>query len=90
MPARSDRVEARLSPAEREQIHRAAELKGQSISSFIVSAAVERANEVISEHTVTRVPADYFDELLRALDKPAPAPQLQRAARRARQRSRIR
>jgi uncharacterized protein (DUF1778 family) len=90
MPAKSDRVEARLSPAEREQIHRAAEFQGQSVSSFIVSAAVEKANAVISEHTATRVPADYFDELLRALDEPEPAPQLQRAARRARQRPRIR
>lgn len=90
MPAKSERVEARLTPDERERIHRAADFEGQSVSSFMVAAAVEKADEVISEHTVTRVPADYFDQLLQALDDPGPAPQLRRAARRARQRPRIR
>jgi uncharacterized protein (DUF1778 family) len=90
MPAKSDRVEARLSPEERERINRAAEFEGQSVSSFMVTAAVEKANQVISEHAVTRVPADYSDQILQALDEPGPAPQLRRAGRRARQRSRIR
>jgi uncharacterized protein (DUF1778 family) len=90
MPAKSDRVEARLSPDERERINRAAEFEGQSVSSFMVTAAVEKADQVISEHTVTQVPTNYFDQLLRALDEPGPAPQLRRAARRARQHSRIR
>lgn len=90
MPAKSDRIEARLSPDERERILRAAEFEGTSVSSFMVTAAVEKADQLISEHTVTQVPADYFDQLLQALDEPGPAPQLRRAARRARQRSRIR
>jgi uncharacterized protein (DUF1778 family) len=90
MPAKSDRIEARLAPDERELILRAAGFRGVSISSFIVAAAVEKADEIVSEHTVTRVPPDYFDQLLQALDEPAPAPALARAARQARRRPRIR
>lgn len=90
MPAKSDRVEARLSPEQRERILRAAGFKNLSMSSFIVEAAVEKANEIIDEHTVTRVPADYFDRLLEALDDPDPAPALERAAQQVRRRPRIR
>jgi len=87
---KSDRVEARLSPDEREQILRAAGFRGVSMSSFIVAAAVEKADEVISQHTVSRVPADYFDRLLQALDDPDPAPVMERAAQRARRKPQIR
>ena len=90
MPTKSDRVEARLSPDERERILRAADFEGQSLSSFMVTAAVEKADQVINERTVTQVPGDYFDQLLHALDEPGPAPQLRRAADRTRQDPRIR
>ena len=90
MGPKSDRIEARLSPDERARILRAAGFEGLSMSSFIVAAAVQKADEVISEHTVTRTPPDYFDELLRALDEPEAAPVLERAAQRARRRPRIR
>ena len=90
MPGKSDRIEARLSPEERERILRAAGFQGLSMSSFIVAAAVEKADEVISEHDITMVPPDYFDQLVEALDEPDPAPALERAAQRIRRRPRIR
>ena len=90
MAPKSDRIEARLSPEERARILRAAGFQGLSMSSFIVAAAVEKADEIISDHTVTRVPPEYFDQLLTALDEPEPAPTLERAAQRARRRNRIR
>lgn len=90
MAPRSDRIEARLSPDERARILRAAGFRGLSMSSFIVAAAVEKADEIISEQTVTKLPPDYFDQLLRALDEPEAAPALERAAQRARRRPRIR
>jgi uncharacterized protein (DUF1778 family) len=90
MAPKSDRIEARLSPDERARILRAAGFRGLSVSSFIVAAAVEKADEVISEQTVTTVPPDYFDQLLQALDEPEAAPALERAAQRARRRPRIR
>ena len=90
MAPKSDRVEARLSPEQRELILRAAGFADVSMSSFIVTAAVEKAEEVIRENMVTRVAPDFFDQLVEALDEPDPAPRLARAAELARQRDRIR
>lgn len=90
MATKTDRVEARLSTDERLRIRRAAELAGQSISSFMVAAAVEKAEQVITENMVTVVPADYFDRLVAEIDKTEPAPRLARAAKRVRQRARVR
>lgn len=65
-------------------------MSGESMSSFIVNAAVERADEVIAAHAATVVPSDYFDRLLAALDEPAEAsPRLAAAAKRARRQRRI-
>jgi uncharacterized protein (DUF1778 family) len=80
MAVKTERLEARLSPDERERIERAASTAGVSVSAFMVGAAVERAEEVIAAATTTVVPADYFDGLLAALDQPDAAPQLTRAA----------
>jgi uncharacterized protein (DUF1778 family) len=81
MAVKSERMEARVSPDERERIERAASVTGLSVSAFMVSAAVERADEVIAHATTTTVPADYFDALLEALDVAEPAPRLAKAAR---------
>ncbi len=89
MAVKTDRMEARVSPEERERIERAASTAGLSVSAFMVSAAVERADEIISEATTTTLPANYFDELLIALDEPQPAPRLAKAAQRERRQRRI-
>jgi uncharacterized protein (DUF1778 family) len=89
MAVKTERMEARVSPDERERIERAAAVSGLSVSAFMVSAAVDRAEEVIAQATTTTVPADYFDALLAALDEPEPAPRLARAAKDARRAKRI-
>ena len=89
MEPKSHRIEARVSPDERARILHAARLQNLSVSSFVVAAAVEKANEIINEQVVTRVSPDYFEQLLRALDEPESVPALERAAERARRRSRI-
>lgn len=90
MATKTERVEARLSPRQRERIDKAAEFEGQSLSSFIVTAAEEKAEHVIAARTTTVVPSEYFDRLLSAIDQADRAPRLERAAKRARQRRRIR
>lgn len=90
MAPKSDRVEARLSPEEREVILRAAGFREVSMSSFIVAAAVEKAEEVISEHMVTRVPPDFFDRLVATLDEPDPSPGLEQAVKKVRANPQIR
>jgi uncharacterized protein (DUF1778 family) len=87
MAVKTDRIEARLSPAERERIERAAALLDRPVSTFVVESAVERADEVIHSATTTVVPAAFFDALLAELDEPDPAPTLARAAARSRRRA---
>lgn len=90
MATKAERVEARLTPAQRAQIEQAAALAGESVSSFLVLAALERAELLFTERASSVVPATYFDELLRSLDTPDDAPRLARASDRADRRKRIR
>lgn len=89
MAVKTDRIESRVSPDERERIEQAASMSGLSTSAFMVGAAVERAAEIIAEATTTTVPSVYFDELLAALDHPEPSRRLALAARQAQHRPRI-
>lgn len=84
--AASARFEFRLRPEAKQRIEQAAELVHESTSDFARSAVEERANRVLQEHLVaTVVPADFFEELMRALDAPAdPNAALKAAARHTR------
>ncbi|GAB7048518.1 type II toxin-antitoxin system TacA family antitoxin [Catenuloplanes indicus] len=84
--AASARFEFRLRPEAKKRIEQAAELVHESTSDFARTAAEERADQILHEHSAgTIVPADFFEELLRALDAPArPNAALQKAAERAR------
>jgi uncharacterized protein (DUF1778 family) len=81
---KTDRLEARLTHEERTQIEQAAALAGEPVSAFVVLAALDRAEVVVSERASTVLPGDYFDRLVASLDTPEEAPRLARAARRAR------
>jgi uncharacterized protein (DUF1778 family) len=71
MPATA-RFELRITPEDRARIERAAELAGEPASAFVRTAAEQRAEQIIREHeAVTTVPAEFFDELMAALDAPA-------------------
>ncbi|MDO8212440.1 DUF1778 domain-containing protein [Conexibacter sp. CPCC 206217] len=83
MATKAERVEARLTPVQRRQIEQAAALSGESMSAFMVLAALERAETVVVEQATTVVPAAYFDRLVASLDQPDDAPRLERAARSA-------
>mgnify|MGYP001573312621 FL=1 len=89
MATRTKRIEARLSRRERERIDQAAALEGESVSSFMVAAATEKAEQVITARTTTVLPSEYYDRLLSAIDHADRAPGLARAAKRARRRRRI-
>lgn len=86
---RTERVEARVAPRDRARIDRAAALEGQSVSTFIVTAAAEKADQVIAARTTTMVPAAYFDRLVAAIDRADRAPRLARAVKLARKDRRI-
>jgi uncharacterized protein (DUF1778 family) len=89
MGTKSDRIEARVSADARAQIERAARFEGQSLSAFMVDAAVEKADLILADHLITVVPANYFDRLVSALDEPDPAPRLRRAVKTSARRNRV-
>ncbi len=83
MATKAERLEARLTPSQRKQIEQAAVLAGESISSFVVLAALDRAEILVRDRASTVVPAAYFDQFVASLDEPGEAPTLTRAAREA-------
>jgi uncharacterized protein (DUF1778 family) len=82
----STRFEFRLRPQAKKRIEHAAKLVDESASDFVREAAERSADEVLLEHdAVTIVPAEFFDQLLSALEeKPKPSTTLRRAGKRAR------
>ena len=73
-----------MEPQHTERIRYAAELANTSVSSFVVDAAVEKADRIIAATNETMVPADFFDSLLSSLDDAATIPALRKASSRAR------
>jgi uncharacterized protein (DUF1778 family) len=79
--AKTERIELRADAERARRIRYAAELSHQGISAFVLDAASERAERVITSASVTSVPSDFFDALWDALDRPAtPNPALARRA----------
>lgn len=89
MAARAERLEARLTSTQRKQIEHAAALAGESVSSFVVLAALDRADILVRDQASTVVPAAYFDQLVTSLDQEEEAPRLARAAREVERHRRI-
>ena len=89
MAVKVERLEARLTATQRKQIEQAAALAGESVSSFVVLAALDRADILVRERASTVVPAAYFDQLIATLDEPEHVPGLARAATRVARRRRI-
>jgi len=82
---RSERLEARITQAQKSLFKKAAELQGRTISDFIVQAASEAAIRAIQEHQVITLAAREQAVLIEALlNPPAPGSHLRSAARRYR------
>ena len=80
MERKSKVLNLRVSDRQRTVYERAAALEGVSVSALVTSAADDRADEVLRAHASMTVPSDIFDQLLAALDQPAPlAPALEKA-----------
>jgi uncharacterized protein (DUF1778 family) len=80
---KDERLEARVTAQQKEMFQRAAMLKGQSLSEFMVSSAQSAAEHTIREHevlTLTARDSRVFVEAL--LAPPSPNPRLQAAAER--------
>jgi uncharacterized protein (DUF1778 family) len=78
----TSRLEARLPASVYATLKRAAELKGRSLSDFVVSAAHDAAQRAIEEEGIIRLSAEDQRRFAEALIKPpAPNAALKRAKR---------
>ena len=83
--ARQDeRIDARLSKANKALLKKAADLSGQPISQFLVVSAIARAQVVIEEHTQTRLSAEAGKKFLSLIENDRPNAALLKAATRYR------
>lgn len=73
---RSERLEARATQEDVQVISHAATLLNESLSTFVVTAAREKAEVVVARADRTVMPGEQFDEMIRALDDPTPIRQL--------------
>jgi len=78
---KTERLAARVTPAELDTIKRAAELEHLSPSAFMVRSALREADEVLTRADVTYMPPDQFQQVMATLDIPDEAPRLAQAFR---------
>jgi uncharacterized protein (DUF1778 family) len=85
-PARTARIEARISPEALAFVRRAAQIQGRSVSDFVTAAAQDAAQRTIEATQVIRVSLDDQRAFVEAiLDPPEPTPALRRAFQRRRE-----
>lgn len=70
---KSGRIELRTDRVSEKRIRMAASIANQTVSTFMLEAATQRAEEVIAQANEVVLPAKYFDAVWKALSKPARA-----------------
>lgn len=81
--AKVARLEARVSPEQKQLFERAADLQGRSLTEFVVRSTQEAAQEAIREHELMSLTARDTKAFVDALMKPpAPGKRLKQAAAR--------
>jgi uncharacterized protein (DUF1778 family) len=83
-----ERIEARLNPEQKRRIEYAADLKGTSISDFLVSSAEEAAGRTIEQHEAWNLADRDRETFVNALLRP-PAPTRRMKAALQRYKSRV-
>lgn len=74
-PLRETNINLRAQAAEKDLIDRAAGLVGQSRSSFILQASLQRAQTVLADQTRFVLSEPEWDRFLAALEAPLPDPE---------------
>ena len=82
---RDQRLEARVTPDQKELIERAACVQGRTVTDFVVSALQEMARQAIAEHSVWKLTQEQHKVFIDALmDPPAPNQKLREGYKRLR------
>ncbi|MGH9069990.1 MAG: DUF1778 domain-containing protein [Acidimicrobiales bacterium] len=80
MTTKTRRIEMRADPESEQRISAAAELAHQSVSSFVLGAALSEADRLLAGSEVTLMAPEQFDALLSSLEVAEAAPELARLA----------
>ena len=67
---RQGRITLRLRQSAKRKIERAASLEGESVSQFVRTSALERADRTLHEHGLVALDPQDFDAFCKALDRP--------------------
>ena len=67
---KDSRLAVRMSAFDKQLIERAAAVKGQNVTEFVVSNALDSAKQVLKEQNIFFVSDEHFDWLMDFLDKP--------------------
>jgi len=70
--ARTLRLDARADAETHALVQQAAGLVGETVSTFVLTAARDRAEKLVARADRTLMPADQFDAMLASLDDPTP------------------
>jgi uncharacterized protein (DUF1778 family) len=85
---KAERIEARITRAQKQMLQRAAEIDGRTLTDFVLNSAQEAARRIIHQHEILLLRDKDREIFINALLKPpAPNAKLRRAARRHNQRS---
>ena len=86
-PHRDERIDLRISADQKALLARAASYAGVSLSSFLVSAAADRARELVAEREILILTPRDWRKFVRAIDETGrPEPRLEAASHRYRKR----
>jgi uncharacterized protein (DUF1778 family) len=79
--SRDTRIEARLTSSQKALIQRAADIRRQKLSEFVLASAADAARKIIDQHATIRLTLEEQVALVETLlDSPAPSARLRRAA----------
>jgi len=80
--ARSTKLDLRLTPEAKARLSAAAQERHQSVSQFVLSSALERADETLADRQHFRLDVERWSAFIAALDMPPRAlPRLERLFR---------
>lgn len=69
-PRRTEKLDLRLTPQAKRRLAAAAESVQRSVSDFVLTSALERADEALADKRVIALDADQWTKFLAALDAP--------------------
>ncbi|HLN05053.1 MAG TPA: DUF1778 domain-containing protein [Acidimicrobiales bacterium] len=70
-PSRRHRLEVRVTPEQEALIRQAADLEHETVTSFLLETATDRARRVLKARSTVTLSNEAFDRFYAALDEPA-------------------